>query len=136
MQTSTIFIVDDTPHVCDLVKKIVNHLYPDKDVLTFGDGSEAVAHLEITTPELIITDIQMAELSGYGLVEFVYNRFDENTLPIILLSALAANNDDLDIRNALENRGLPRLPILSKPVNVRELQEKISQALDNQKHIV
>lgn len=136
MKTSTIFIVDDTLHVCDLVKKIVNHLYPEKDVLTFADGSEAVAHLEITTPELIITDIQMAELSGYGLIEIVYQRFDEKELPIILLSALAASNDDLHIRNSLESRGLPRLPILSKPVNVRDLQTQITQALDNQIHIV
>ena len=132
MKTSTIFIVDDTPHVCDLVQKVVNHLYPEKEVLTFEDGVEAAACLETTTPELIITDIQMAEFSGYELVKLVYEQFAQETIPIILLSALAANNDDLHIRNTLESKGLPRLPILSKPVNVRDLQEQITQALDNQ----
>lgn len=135
MKNSTIIIVDDTPHVCDLVQKVVNHLYPDKEVLIFGDGIDALAYLKTTTPELIITDIQMPQLNGYALVEFVYQNLDEQTVPIILLSALAASNDDLHIRNSLESLGLPRLPILSKPVNVRDLQNEITQAIDNQMYI-
>lgn len=132
---ATILIVDDTSHVCDLVEKVVNHLYPEKRVMIFGDGLEALDYLKNTTPELIITDLQMPELSGYALVEFVHQKGDEQKVPIILLSALAASNNDLHIRNSLTNRGLPHLPILSKPVNVRDLQNLILQALDNQMYM-
>ena len=132
---ATILIVDDTSHVCDLVEKVVNHLYPEKKVMIFADGLEALNYLKIQTPELIITDLQMPELSGYALVEFVHQNNDGPKVPIILLSALAANNDDLHIRNSLTSRGLPHLPILSKPVNVRDLQDQIVQALDNQMYI-
>ncbi len=132
---ATILIVDDTSHVCDLVEKVVSHLYPEKKVMIFADGSEALSYLKNATPELIITDLQMPELSGYALVEFVYQNSDEQKVPIILLSALAASNDDLHIRNSLASRGLPHLPILSKPVNVRDLQDQIVQALDNQMYI-
>src|SRR5690606_14617887 len=50
-----------------------------------SDGTEAVALLKQFTPDLILTDLQMPEMSGLELVQFMKKQHP--LLPVILMTA-------------------------------------------------
>jgi len=56
------------------------------EVIQAGDGIEGIEALETSTPDVIITDINMPRLDGYGFIERV--RADERRrgTPILVLS--------------------------------------------------
>jgi CheY-like chemotaxis protein len=60
-----ILIVDDTPQNVDILeKRLVAHGY---DILTAGDGEEALAIIGDEQPDLILLDIMMPKIDGICL---------------------------------------------------------------------
>ncbi|MEM8543019.1 MAG: response regulator transcription factor [Cyanobacteria bacterium P01_H01_bin.119] len=56
-------------------------------VVSAQDGREALSRLETHQPHLIITDISMPGLDGYGLIQQVRQRPQYRLLPVIFLTA-------------------------------------------------
>jgi CheY-like chemotaxis protein len=77
-------------------------------------------------PELIILDINMPEVSGLDLLEFVRRRPEWKDLPIVMLSTEAA---DVTVDRAME---LGADGYVSKPVTIEELEKVMNSAF--QKH--
>ena len=63
------------------------------------NGREALASLETTLPDLIITDINMPEMDGYTLCQQIKDNPRRRDLPVILLTSLS---DPQDILKGLE----------------------------------
>ena len=66
---SRILIVDDEPTICEtfsIALQACGH-----EVMTVGDGHEALKLLEHESFDLIITDLQMPHCSGIGLLESI-----------------------------------------------------------------
>jgi len=85
--SQTILVVDDSPTVV----KFVSFSLKGKgfDVLTARDGMDALekmSNLEKTV-DLIITDLNMPNLDGYGLIEAVRGSPQHQETPIIILSS-------------------------------------------------
>jgi len=83
----TILVVDDSPTVV----KFLSFSLKGKgyDVLTARDGMDALekmSHLEKNV-DLIITDLNMPNLDGYGLIEAVRENQEHQETPIIILSS-------------------------------------------------
>ncbi|WP_102109291.1 response regulator [Oceaniglobus roseus] len=55
-------------------------------VATAEDGAEAVEQLEAAAPDVIITDINMPRLDGFGVIEAVRGSRCAATVPILVLS--------------------------------------------------
>ena len=73
-------------------------------------------------PDLMILDINMPEVSGLDMLEFVRRRNEWNDLPIIMLSTEAA---DVTVDKALT---LGADGYVSKPVTIEELEKAINSA--------
>lgn len=114
---ATVLVVDDDLEVRDYVAfalKSVGHR-----VLTASGGQEALSVLEKQTPDLLITDYAMPEMTGAELASCARAR---NPLQrIIYISGLA----DLP---ALE-RGASDAPLLKKPFAPHELFATVQQSL-------
>ena len=78
-----ILVVDDEL----VIREVLTALFTGEGyaVLTAGDGLAALAALEDATPDLVIADIIMPRLDGWGLLTRL--REEHPDLPIILLSA-------------------------------------------------
>ena len=96
-----ILIVED-----DLVlKELLGHKLAGTYSLTYAsDGEEALASLERVQPELVLLDLMMPKLDGFGVLERVRARTDAlKNVPIIVLSNLDQESDESRARAAGAN---------------------------------
>ncbi len=83
---STILVVDDSAMDRRLAESI---LLGVPAVVRFAcNGQEAIASILEVMPDVVITDIQMPEMDGFGLVEQVRKQFP--LLPVILMTAFGS----------------------------------------------
>ena len=85
--SQTILVVDDSPTVVKFVSFSLKS--GGYKVVTACDGMDALekmSHLEDDVA-LIITDLNMPNLDGYGLIEAVRQNQQHQTTPIIILSS-------------------------------------------------
>lgn len=115
---SKILIVDDEFRIRELIKKYA--LYEGHEVDEAENGKVAVAKCRNNTYDLIIMDIMMPELDGFGAVEQI--RKFSNT-PIIMLSA---RGEEYDRLTGFES-GVDDYVI--KPFSPKELMMRIAAVL-------
>lgn len=89
------------------------------EVATACDGREAFAKACEARPDLVITDVMMPNLDGYGLVKALREHRSTATVPIVMLSAKA---DRSDVRMGM-NLGAD--DYLTKPYRREELLETL-----------
>ena len=79
-----ILIVDDEP----ALREILAAVLADEGyaVQTAADGRSALDMITTGPPDLVITDISMPRLDGWGLMTQI--RQDDPTLPVLLISAI------------------------------------------------
>lgn len=75
-------------------------------------------------PDLIILDINMPEVSGLDMVEFLRRRPESKNIPIVMLSSEAA---DTIVDKALE---LGADSYIRKPITLPELEKAMTVAFD------
>jgi two-component system, cell cycle response regulator DivK len=79
-----------------------------RDLLSIGghesietrDGADAVRMVKSEQPDLIILDIQLPNISGIDLIEFLKSNDDLRRIPIIAVTAYASAEDERKIRDA------------------------------------
>ncbi|HSD83882.1 MAG TPA: response regulator [Anaerolineae bacterium] len=120
-----IWIIDDDEEMSraiGLMLKVLNC-----EVKTFQSARLAVQTLLAgTPPELLFVDINMPEVSGLDMLEFLRRRKEWKNLPVIMLSYEAA---DSIVDRALQ---MGADSYLIKPVTIEELEKAMTSAL--QKH--
>ncbi len=113
-----VLVVDDNP---DLREYIAELLRPGYDVSIAKDGRDALAALARTQPlpDIVLTDVMMPHLDGFGLLGAI--RADTRTrfLPVILLSARAGEE------SAIEGLDAGADDYLIKPFSARELLARV-----------
>ncbi len=80
----TIMIVDDSPSMRMLLRLALSDL--GYDVVEAEDGVDALERIEDAGPDLLITDINMPRLDGFGLIDEVRTRSEHRGLPILVLT--------------------------------------------------
>lgn len=81
----TILVIEDTVDTRDLI-----HLYLTKEgftVITSADGGEGLYRAKSDQPDLIITDINMPNLDGIGMIKQLREESEFAGTPIIALTA-------------------------------------------------
>ena len=120
-----IWVVDDDLEMIDAMRLMLELL--DCQVTGFTNAREpAQALLDGKRPDLILLDINMPDVSGMDLLEFLRRRPEWNDLPVVMLSTEAADVT-VDYASSLGADGY-----ITKPVTIEELESAINQAL--QKH--
>lgn len=86
-----ILVVDDSVTSRSLEKSILEaHGYRVRVAI---DGLEALESLRAEKADLIITDIQMPRLDGFGLLEALKSNSEFNRIPVIVVSSLEGTED-------------------------------------------
>jgi len=88
-------------------------------VLCASDGLEAMKILLTVGADFIVTDAVMPNLNGYELCRFVRSNKRLASLPIVLLTALDAQNAEAELADEF----------LSKPVSPERLLECMAELL-------
>jgi two-component system chemotaxis response regulator CheY len=83
----TILIVDDSSMVRRYVRRALEGL--GFDVREAADGASALRMVEECVPALLISDVNMAPMTGLELVEAVRRRHARDELPILMLTTEA-----------------------------------------------
>ncbi|MGA7195095.1 MAG: response regulator [Anaerolineales bacterium] len=120
-----IWIVDDDEEMSRAMQLMLKMLNCNTTAF-LGARPAAQTLLSGQRPDLLILDINMPEVSGLDMLEFVRRRKEWNDLPILMLSTEAA---DVTVDKALT---LGADGYVSKPVTIEELEKAINEAL--QKH--
>lgn len=118
MSDKTILLVDDEPHIIELIK-----LYMAGDpynIETASSGTEALSKFASLKPALIVLDLMLPEIDGWEVCRRIRR---ESDVPIIMLTA---RTDDVDKIVGLE---LGADDYVGKPFNPRELAARIKAVL-------
>lgn len=91
-----VLVVDDHQNIVDAVSLCINLRWPTARVVAAGDGATALQTLETLSPDLLILDIGLPELDGFGVLQQV-RQFSE--VPIIMLTV---RDSETDIARALQ----------------------------------
>jgi DNA-binding response OmpR family regulator len=116
--TKTILVVDDEKRLVSLVESYLTQ--EGYRVVTAHDGKEALIVARREHPDLIILDLMMPEMDGYGFMRA--HRAEQNT-PIILLTARV---DDEEKVIGLE---IGADDYVTKPFRPRELVARVRAVL-------
>jgi DNA-binding response OmpR family regulator len=97
-------------------------------VTTAGDGGDALTKVELSTPDLILSDTRLPRLDGYELVRRLKERPEYSAIPVVFLTGQRSIEDKI--------RGL-ELGVedyLTKPIFVRELIARVNLLLARRTH--
>jgi two-component system alkaline phosphatase synthesis response regulator PhoP/two-component system response regulator VicR len=86
-----ILAVDDEKHIVRLVQ--INLQKEGYDVITASTGREALEKVAADKPELIIMDVMMPELDGFGALKILKEDPATASIPVIMLTAKAQDAD-------------------------------------------
>ncbi|CAO3457433.1 FOG: PAS/PAC domain [Azospirillum argentinense] len=115
-----LLLADDNADMRDYVSRLLNGRYTVEAV---PDGQAALAAIRMTRPDLVLTDIMMPVLDGFGLLRAIREDADLRDLPVILLSARAGEEASVEGLSAGAD------DYLVKPFSARELIARVDTAL-------
>lgn len=129
-EEKTILVVDDEPGILDMLARIVQAKLPDCQVLKARDGREALEVVRGERPDLVLLDLMMPELDGFGVLEAMQEGETTRDIPVIVLTGQMLTEEDM----ARLNRGVA--VVLRKGLfNVQETLAHVESALARQRRL-
>lgn len=132
MSQKTILIIDDNEEIRDNTAEILT--LGGYRTITAENGKKGVEAALQDRPDLIVCDIMMPELDGYGVLHLLRKNPDTEDIPLIFLTAKAERSDlrkgmemgaddyvtkpfeELELMNAIESR-LRKQEVMQKKYN-------------------
>jgi signal transduction histidine kinase len=111
-----VLVADDNSDMRDYLTRLLEQHY---EVEPVADGAAALAAARARTPDLVLSDVMMPVLDGFGLVEALRRDPDTRALPIVLLSARAGEEARIEGVQAGAD------DYLVKPFSARELLARV-----------
>ncbi len=119
-QKARIVLADDNADIRDYVRRLLDTHYTVEAV---ADGVEALAAIDRALPDLVLTDVMMPRLDGFGLLAALRARPGGSDVPIILLSARAGESSRIEgLRSGADD-------YLVKPFAAQELLARVDANL-------
>jgi PAS domain S-box-containing protein len=116
-----ILIADDNADMRDYLRRLLATRY---EVTGAADGEEAFAAARRTRPDLILTDVMMPRLDGFGLLQKVRADPGLSGVPVIVLSARAGDEAKVEgLQTGADD-------YLVKPFSARELLARVESHLN------
>ena len=110
-------VVDDEEIIVEISKrKLVEHGY---EVMTAGDGGEALEMLKRKIPDLILLDVQMPNMNGYTFVMEKDKTPEYAKIPVVVLTAYG------EMEPVFKRHGIKSY--LLKPLKLQEMIEKVQE---------
>jgi signal transduction histidine kinase len=121
MRLGRLLVADDN---ADMRQYLTRILRPHWHVDAVADGSEALAFVRRVRPDLIVTDVMMPGLDGFGLLRELRADPVLRSIPVIMLSARAGEEARIEGIQAGAN------DYLVKPFSARELVARVAARLE------
>lgn len=121
MTKKTVLIVDDEIHIINVLSlKLRNANF---EVMTAGNGEEALERIGESMPDLVITDFSMPMMTGLELVQCLRSDAKTEQIPVIMLTGRGQTVEEKDGK-------VPRIDVLmSKPFSPREILHQVETLL-------
>lgn len=121
----TAWYIDDDQEMIQAISLMMGLL--DFEVKPFLNARKAAGELQFSRPDLLILDVNMPEVSGIDMLEFVRTKSELDHLPILMLSS---EHTDAQVEEALE-KGADGYVL--KPATLDELEKAIQKAISNRR---
>lgn len=120
-------VVDD----CRTTRKILSLYLKNAgyNIIAAGNGVEAIEKLVSSEVDIIISDLNMPQMDGAALIEWVRSNSPYSNIPFVILTT---ENDSLR-RSELMRLGANAY--LSKPITKEYLVEEITRILEECKYV-
>jgi CheY-like chemotaxis protein len=119
---ASILVVDDEPLLRQNLSKFLAVL--GHDVLVAGNGREALAVIERSSVDLVITDVNMPDMDGLELLNALRGRMPP--LPTVVMSGGGRFDKDMLLQSA---KVLGAVVSLAKPFSLADLKSAVERAL-------
>jgi PAS domain S-box len=116
-----VLVADDNADMREYVRRLLGQNF---EVATVADGEAALESIGIRRPDLVLTDVMMPRLDGFGLLQRLRDNEQTRTIPIIMLSARAGEESRVEGLDAGAD------DYLVKPFTARELIARVQSQLD------
>ena len=117
---SRVLIADDNADMRLYLSRLLSERY---DVKAVPNGQVALDAIREQLPDLVLSDVMMPELDGFGLLRELRANAETKTIPIILLSARAGEESRVEGLDAGAD------DFLVKPFSARELIARVQSHL-------
>ena len=115
-----VLLADDNADMRDYIRRLLETQY---EVEAVGDGEEALAAARARRPDLVLSDVMMPRLDGFGLLQQLRADADLAEVPVVLLSARAGEEAQVEGLEAGAD------DYLTKPFSARELMARVGSNL-------
>jgi PAS domain S-box-containing protein len=120
-ERARVLLADDNADMRDYLCRLLTERY---DVENASDGQPALEAAPRDRPDLVLSDVMMPRLDGFGLLRAIRSDSDRRDVPVILLSARAGEEA------SVEGLEVGADDYLIKPFSARELQARVRANLD------
>lgn len=118
IQKEKILVVDDEASIRRILETRLSMI--GYDVVTAADGEDAITTFHQSQPDLVVLDVMMPKLDGYGVCQELRK---ESDIPIIMLTALG------DVADRITGLELGADDYVVKPFSPKELEARIRSVL-------
>jgi CheY-like chemotaxis protein len=117
-----VLIVDDDPQQLRLLARVITTRQPGLSVVTANSGEGAIEQLRAMPVDLVLTDLQMPDTNGFGLVTWLLSH-----QPHVQVFTMTAYPDDEAVERL---RALGSVECYTKPLDVAMVLERLSITLE------
>jgi two-component system chemotaxis response regulator CheY len=120
----SVLIVEDSATTRAMIRAVIEDMGEDFTALEANTGFEALKLLPQEPLDLIITDINMPDVNGLELINFVKNNPNYSHIPMIIVTTERSMED--------KERGLAlgASAYVTKPFQAEKLQDVIAKTLN------
>ena len=101
----------------------------DYQILEAEDGQEGLEQATATLPNLVICDLMMPRLDGFGFCRVLKSQEATSHIPVVMLTAKAT------VEDRIEGFDLGADDYLTKPFNRAELQARVRNLVQQRKRL-
>ncbi|HEX6012953.1 MAG TPA: ATP-binding protein [Geminicoccaceae bacterium] len=121
LDRARVLLADDNADMRDYVRRLLSARY---EVEAVADGQAALAAARARRPDLVLSDVMMPRLDGFGLLQALRDESGLREVPVVLLSARAGEEAQVEGLEAGAD------DYLVKPFSGRELVARVQANLD------
>jgi signal transduction histidine kinase/CheY-like chemotaxis protein/ligand-binding sensor domain-containing protein len=126
-----LLVVDDDPHVVDMVRQMLED--EPYDIRSAIDGYEALKAIQHQLPDIILLDLLMPQLDGFGVIAALQQNPSLRDIPIIVLTAKQLSVDEWaglhqSVSNVIQKQGLGRESLIQELRNALQAYHQNADA--------
>ncbi len=121
-----VLVIDDDHDLCNYLSESLSDSFR---ILSAENGKEGLELANLYSPDVIISDVMMPEMDGLELCTRLKTEIQTSHIPVILLTARS------EAEHYIEGLETGADDYIAKPFNVRIIEAKIKNLIENRKRL-